>query len=89
VLFNYKDKAMKNLFIKENNNLSWIAAGAVGIAAAGAGIWYYIKDRRAAQQAADYAHEHAGDYLEAKHPHKRKQRTDVHDLENIVHHQQA
>ena len=80
---------MKNPFIKENHTLSWIAAGAAGIATVGTGIWYYIKQRREAQLAAAYAHEHAGDYLEAKHPHKRKQRTDVHELENIVHHQQA
>ncbi|MEO6523068.1 MAG: hypothetical protein ABIN91_15410 [Mucilaginibacter sp.] len=79
---------MKNPFIKESNSLAWITAGAAGIAAAGAGIWYYIKQRREGQLAAAYAHEHAGDYLEAKQPHKRKQRTDVHNLGDIVHHQQ-
>jgi hypothetical protein len=79
---------MKNPFEKQNNTLAWIAAGAAGIAAAGAGIWYYIKERRKAQLALDYAREHAGDYLEAKQPRKRKQRTDIHNLANIVHHQQ-
>jgi len=79
---------MKNPFIKQNNTLTWIAAGAAGIAAVSAGVWYYIKERREMQLAADYAHAHAGDYLEAKQPHKRKQRTNLHDLENIVHHQQ-
>ena len=84
----FKTYAMKNPFVKENNTLAWITAGAAGIAAASAGIWYYIKERRQAQLAAAYAHEHAGDYLEAKHPHKHKQRTDVHNLANLVHHQQ-
>ena len=80
---------MKNPFSNESNSLAFIAAGAAGIAAAGAGIWYYIKERRAAQLQAAYVHEHAQDYLDAKHPHKHKQRTDVNELADILHHPQA
>jgi hypothetical protein len=77
---------MKNPFIRENNTGTLIAAAVGVVAAAGAGIWFYLRERRLAALEAD-RHEHALDYLGAKHP-KKKLRTDVSDLGDIVHHAQ-
>ena len=80
---------MKNLLIREDKTALWISAAVTGVVAAGAGIWFYLHGKRAAAAELEaYQHEHAQDYLEVKHPHKKKHKTDVHDLKDIVHHQQ-
>lgn len=78
---------MKNLFRKEDNTGLWIAAALTGVLAAGAGIWFYVRGKRAAQDEA-YRLEHAQDYLQGKHKKKKKHKTDVKDLSEVVHHQQ-
>jgi hypothetical protein len=84
----YKTTNMKNPFIKDDNTLSWIAAGVGSVVAAGAGVWYYLRSRRLAAEEA-YRHEHAQDYLQEKHPMMKKHKTDVSELGDLVHHAQA
>lgn len=78
---------MKNQFSKEDHSGLVIGAIIAGALAAGAGIWFYLRGKRAAEDEA-YRHEHAQDYLAAKHMKKKKQKTDVSDLNDVVHHQQ-
>jgi len=78
---------MKNPFKTDNNNGLLIAAAVTGALAAGAGIWFYIRGKRAAEVEA-HRLEHAQDYLAGKQKKKKKQKTDVHDLVDMVHHQQ-
>jgi uncharacterized protein HemX len=78
---------MKNLFRKEHHTGLWIAAAVTGALAAGAGIWFYLRGKRAAQEEA-YRLEHAQDYLQSKHQKKKKHKTDVKDLAAVVHHPQ-
>lgn len=60
-----------------------IVAGAL---AAGAGIWFYLRGRRAAEAEA-YRHEHAQDYLKRKQ--KKRHKTDVSELAGVVNHEQG
>ena len=76
---------MKKLFVKENHTAIWVSAAIAGALAAGVGIWFYLQGKRAAALEAQAA-EHAQDYLKHKHKKKKKLKTDVHDLENIIHH---
>jgi uncharacterized protein HemX len=75
---------MKNPFKKESNSQVLIAAGIAGALAAGAGILYYLRAKRAAEAEA-YRHEHAQDYLDKKQPKKKKHKTDVSELSEIIH----
>jgi len=79
---------MKNPFIKEEHDGGLIAGLIIG-AIATAGIAYlYLQKRRQIAEAAAYAKEHAKDYLKDKAHPLKKHKTDVHDLESIVTHQQ-
>lgn len=81
-----KNIPMKNPFKKERSNtIVWIAAGVAGALAAGAGIWFYLRGRDAAEREAQ-RREHATDYLQAKRQKKKKQRTDISELKSIVNH---
>jgi hypothetical protein len=78
---------MKNPFNKEDHSsliTGAIVAGA--LAAAAAGIWFYLRGKRAAEAEA-YRHEHVQDYLKKKQK-KKKHKTDLNHLEDLVHHQQ-
>jgi uncharacterized protein HemX len=77
---------MKNPFKKEDNTALWITTAITGALAAGAGVWFYLRGKRAAEREA-YRLEHAQDYLKVDHP-KKKHKTDVHELANIIHHPQ-
>jgi uncharacterized protein HemX len=77
---------MKNPFNKEDHSGLIIGAIVAGALAAGAGFWFYLQGKRAAEQA--YRHEHAQDYLKAKEKKKKKHKTDVSELAAVVHHQQ-
>jgi hypothetical protein len=79
---------MKNPFIKENNTGLWIAAAVGSAIAAAAGIWFYQRGKRAAELEA-YRREHAQDYLENKKHQMKKHKTDLHELGDLVHHDQA
>jgi hypothetical protein len=79
---------MKNPFNKENHSGLIIGAIAAGALAAGAGIWFYLRGKRAAEDEA-YRHEHAQDYLKAKQKKKKKHRTGISDLAGIVNHEQG
>ena len=79
---------MKNPFNKEDHSGLIIGAVIAGALAAGAGIWFYLRGKRAAEEEA-YRHEHAQDYLKAKKKNKKKHKSDVEELENLVHHPQA
>ncbi len=76
---------MKNPFNKEDHSGLIIGAIVAGALAAGAGIWFYLRGKRAAEAEA-YRHEHAQDYLKKKQ--KKKHKTGVNELEDILHHQQ-
>jgi len=78
---------MKNPFNKEDHSGLIIGAIVAGALAAGAGIWFYLRGKRAAEQEA-YRHEHAQDYLAGKHKKKKKHKTDVSNLADVVHHPQ-
>jgi len=68
---------MKNPF-KENNVL-WIAAAITSVIAAGAAVWYAMK-----QASPKMEHEeHTTDYLQTK-PRLHKKKTDLHDLHAIA-----
>jgi uncharacterized protein HemX len=75
--------SMKNPFNKENNSGLIIGAIVAGTLAAGAGIWFYLRGKRAAEAAA-YHREHAQDYLKKKQKKKKKHRSDINDLENVI-----
>ncbi|SCW87271.1 MULTISPECIES: hypothetical protein [unclassified Mucilaginibacter] len=77
---------MKNLFAQKNNTGLWITAGITGVLAAGAGIWFYFRGKKS-DETAGSQQEHVQDYLEAKHPKKKKHKTDVDELADLVHHQ--
>ncbi|NCD69137.1 hypothetical protein [Mucilaginibacter agri] len=79
---------MKNPFHKENNTGIIVGAIVAGALAAGAGIWFYLRGKRAAEAEA-YRHEHAQDYLKNKQKKKKKHKTGLDELEDIVQHQQA
>ena len=79
---------MKNPFKQQDNTGLWIAATITGALTAGAGIWFYLRRKRSADAEA-YRHEHAQDYLADRHPTAKKHKTDVSELADIVHHQQA
>lgn len=79
---------MKKIFLKEDRTTLYISAVVIGALAAGAGIWFYLRGKRAAEEEAD-RHEHAQDYLKAKQKKKKKHKTDLHELEEIVKHHQT
>jgi uncharacterized protein HemX len=87
-LFKSKTAIMKNPFNKENHSGLIIGAIVAGALAAGAGIWFYLRGKRAAEEEA-YRLEHAQDYLKAKKKKKKKHKSDVEELEQLVHHSQA
>ncbi|PWK73792.1 hypothetical protein LX99_04178 [Mucilaginibacter oryzae] len=78
---------MKNPFAKKHDTGFWIATALTGALAAGAAVWFYLRGKKLAEDQAGL--EHPQDYLELKHPKKKKHKTDVHDLADLVHHQQA
>ena len=75
---------MKNPFNKEDHSGLIIGAIVAGALAAGAGIWFYLRGKRAAEAEA-YRLEHAQDYLKKKQ--KKKKKTGLNELEDIVHHE--
>lgn len=79
---------MKNPFKKEDHSALIIGAIVAGALAAGAGIWFYLRGKRAAEAEA-YRHDHAQDYLKAKQKKKKKHKTDVSDLAGVVNHEQG
>lgn len=87
-MLHYKTSHMKNPFHKENNTGIIVGAIVAGALAAGAGIWFYLRGKRAAEAEA-YRHEHALDYLKNKQKKKKKHNTGLDELEDIVQHQQA
>ena len=78
---------MKNPFNKEDHSGLIIGAIVAGALAAGAGIWFYLRGKRAAEAEA-YRLEHAQDYLKKKQKKKKKYKTGLNELEDIVQHQQ-
>jgi uncharacterized protein HemX len=78
--------AMENPFKKEDRSGLIIGAIVAGALAAGAGIWFYLRGKRAAEAEA-YRHGHAQDYLKAKQKKKKKHKTDVSDLAGVVNHE--
>jgi len=83
-----KTHVMKNLF--QNNEISPLVVGAAvaGVLAAGTGLWYYLSRMRTAALAANYQHEHAHDYLDARQPRQVKHKSNVGDLPGLVNPQQ-
>lgn len=76
---------MKNPFNKQDHSGLIIGAIIMGALAAGAGIWFYLRGKRDAEENT-YNYDHAQDYLEGKHKKKKKHKTDVSELGDIVHH---
>lgn len=79
-------------FIKKNNHTgAWIAAGVAGTVVAGAAAFIYLTKRSFAfwtwnKKQEEQPHEVPA-YMQ-EHGLKRKQRTDLKDLEAIVHHEE-
>lgn len=78
---------MRNPFTQKHGTGLWIATAVTGALVAGAGIWFYFRGRKLSGDQAGL--EHKQDYLKAKHLQKKKHKTDVHDLAQLVNHQQA
>lgn len=85
-MLQYKTAAMKNPFNKKDNSGLILGAIVAGALAAGAGIWFYLRGKRAAEAEA-YRLEHAQDYLKKKQKKKKKHKTGLNELENIIHHE--
>jgi hypothetical protein len=81
-VLNNKRQAMKNPFIKHENNGAWIAALALGVITVGTTTYLYLKRRNELADAENERKEHADDYL--KTPKKKKQKADAQDLRNLV-----
>ncbi|SDF29680.1 hypothetical protein SAMN05216464_115150 [Mucilaginibacter pineti] len=77
---------MKSPFKKDSQAGLIIGAIVAGTLAAGAGIWFYLRGKRAAEAEA-YRLEHAQDYLKKKEKKKKKHKTGLNELEAIVQHQ--
>lgn len=73
-------KAMKNIFKRNDNTSTWIAAAIAGAITIGAVAYLYFRKRE--DEAAE-DDDHAADYLQVRMPKKRK-RSDVADLEDIA-----
>lgn len=86
-MLTFKISTMKNPFNKKDNTMLYIAAAITGALAAGAGIWFYLRGKRAAEAEA-YRLDHAQDYLRAKKKIMKKHKTDISKLGDFVHHQQ-
>jgi hypothetical protein len=71
---------MRNPFVKEGYRGVWIAAAATGLLAAGAGAWYYIKQKAASRKK---HFEEATAYLKPA-PLLAKKKTDLHELYTIM-----
>jgi uncharacterized protein HemX len=87
-LLEFKSICMKNPFQKEDHTALWIGAAVTGALAAAAGIWFYLRGKRAAEEES-YRHEHAQDYLKDKKKNKKKHKSDVDELVNLVTHPQS
>ncbi|HWZ15579.1 MAG TPA: hypothetical protein VNW95_10105 [Mucilaginibacter sp.] len=80
-------------FIKKNNTSAWVAAGVAGTIVAGAVAFMYFTKRGFAfwnWNSGEGQDEHAEDQIQPyMQPHglKRKQKTDLKDLESIIHHE--
>ncbi|WCT13415.1 hypothetical protein [Mucilaginibacter jinjuensis] len=77
---------MKNPFNKEDHSGLVIGAIVAGVLAAGTGIWFYLRGKSAAKGDA-YRLEHTQDYLKKKQKKKKKHKTGLNELEDIVQHQ--
>ena len=78
---------MKNPFKQEDNSGLLIGTLILTAAAVGTATYYYVKRRRELAEAAAQLKEHATDYLKEKAKKaKKKQKTDVHELQNLVKH---
>jgi hypothetical protein len=73
---------MKNLFKQEDHTGLWLAAAITGALAAGAGIWFYLRGKRAAEQDV-YRLGHVQDYLTKKSEKKIIHKSDINDLAAI------
>jgi len=74
---------MKNPFIKENNSGMWIAGLGIGIIAAGAAAYYWVKNN-GETEAITEGRPHANDYLINRSGKMKKHKSDVNDLAEIV-----
>lgn len=80
---------MKNPFNKKKNTAQWIGVAIAGALAVAAITCLYLYRKRAKTSIAGHP-SHDQDYLEVKHnkTKKKKHKTDIHELGNIVQHPQ-
>ncbi|MBK0380386.1 hypothetical protein [Mucilaginibacter segetis] len=77
---------MKNPFHKHHDNSNKLIAGlALGAIFAGAITYLYIKRKADIEAEAARLKEHAQDYLKEKRQKMKKHKSDVDDLEDIIH----
>jgi hypothetical protein len=74
---------MKNPFKQNDNTSTWIFAAIAGAITVGVVAFLYFKKN---EENAEEDDDHTTEYLQLRVPKKRKQRTDVHELEDIVAH---
>jgi hypothetical protein len=74
---------MKNPFKQNDHTGTWVIALVAGAITAGVAAWLYFKKNGGEHNGTE---NHATDYLQIRIPKKHKQRTDLHELEDIVAH---
>ena len=74
---------MKNPFIKENNSGMWIAGLGIGLVAAGAAAYYWVKNKSQSEEMFNSNH-HATDYLTNRNGGMKKHKSDISELAPIA-----
>ncbi len=74
---------MKNPFIKQNNTGMWIAGLGIGLVAAGAAAYYWVKNS-GETEAITEGRPHETDYLANRNGAMKKHKSDINDLPQYV-----
>lgn len=74
---------MKNPFIRENNTGMWIAGLGIGLVAAGAAAYYWVKNS-GETEAINEERPHSTDYLANRHGNMKKHKSDVSELAQMA-----
>ncbi len=74
---------MKNLFVKHNNTGMWIAGLGIGLVAAGAAAYYWVKNSGESEAMIE-GRPHPTDYLANRNGSMKKHKSDVSELAQMA-----